>query len=191
MAAERALLEADTSRRRRAEVRRYLDAIGADKLLGKGDMLFLDNGAPAPVRGQGVWVKDEEIDAIIEHVRAQGEPEYDESICKVGAVVMADGGMSGSAQASAWVTDREFHEAVRAVIQYGRTGADFLRRKLGVGYNKATKYIEYLEDLGFLSESKGTKPREFLRSWQDWLDELKAAGVSWDEEDEIYHDPFA
>ncbi|MFW5830459.1 MAG: FtsK/SpoIIIE domain-containing protein, partial [Planctomycetota bacterium] len=168
-----------------------LDASGAENLLGKGDMLYLPPGVSNLIRGQGVWVKDHEIDAIIDHVASQGDPEYDDNIFAIGAAALAGGGDSGSAAGSAWLSDRKFHESVQAMFRYNRTGADFLRRKMAIGYNKATSYIEWLEDLGFLSESKGTKPREFLRSWQDWLDELKAAGVSWDEEDEIYHDPFA
>ena len=168
-----------------------LDSGGAENLLGKGDMLFLDNGAPAPVRGQGVWVKDEEIDAIIEHVKTQGEPQYDDSICKVGAVVMSGGGASGHDQADGWMTDQEFHQSVRSVIQYGRTGADFLRRKMGIGYNKATGFIETMEELGIVGAAQGTKPRELLYSWDDWIDILKGSGVELPEDDETYINPHA
>jgi S-DNA-T family DNA segregation ATPase FtsK/SpoIIIE len=168
-----------------------LDASGAENLLGKGDMLFLPPGLSTLTRGQGVWVKDHEIEAIIEHVKEQGTAVYDENIFKIGAAAMDGGGNGGQGQSSAWQGDRKFHEAVQAMYRYNRTGADFLRRKMAIGYNKATQYIEWLEDLGFLSEGKGTKAREFLKSWQDWLDELKAHGVSWEEDDEVYHDPFA
>ena len=168
-----------------------LDAAGAENLLGKGDMLYLPPGLSNLIRGQGVWVKDHEIDAIIQHVSEQGNPQYEDNIFAIGAAAMAGGDDTGSGAGSAWLTDRKFHESVQAMYRYNRTGADFLRRKMGIGYNKATNYIEWLEDLGFVSESKGTKPREFLKSWQDWLDELKANDISWDEDDDIYHDPFA
>ena len=168
-----------------------LDAAGAENLLGRGDMLYLPPGSSALVRGQGVWVKDNEIDAIIEHARSQGDPQYDETITKPTAVAMSGGGSSGDDKASAWLTDRQFHEAIWSMYKYNKTGADFLRRKLGIGYNKATSFVETLEDLGFLGPSKGTRGREFLKSWDDWLDELRANDLHWEEDDEIYTSPFA
>ncbi|MFW5858397.1 MAG: DNA translocase FtsK [Planctomycetota bacterium] len=168
-----------------------LDSGGAENLLGRGDMLFLPPGSSNLIRGQGVWVKDHEIDAIVDHARSQGEPEYDESICKIHAVSMAGGGGSGDEKASAWLTDRQFHEAVWSMFRYNKTGADFLRRKLGVGYNKATQYVELMEDLGILGPAKGTKAREFLKGWEDWLDELTNGGLTWDEDDEIYTNPVS
>ncbi len=168
-----------------------LDCAGAENLLGKGDMLYLPPGTSSPVRGQGVWVKDHEIDAIIDHAREQGDPDYDDAIFTIGASAMQGGGNSGSDSASGWVSERQFHQAVYEMFRANRSGADFLRRRLGVGYNKATSFVEWMEDLGFLSEAKGTRPREFLKSWQDWIDLLKENDVSWEEEDEIYTDPFA
>ena len=68
-------------------------------------------------------------------------------------------------------------------------GADFFRRKCNIGYNKATAYVEQLEDLGFLGPQKGTASREILKSWDDWIELLKAQGLQWTEEDDIYHSP--
>ncbi|MDA3962278.1 MAG: DNA translocase FtsK 4TM domain-containing protein [Planctomycetota bacterium] len=168
-----------------------LDAGGAENMLGRGDMLYMPPGSSSLVRGQGVWVKDEEIDGIIEHARSQGEPEYDESIFQVGAAALAAEGNGGTGgDAGNWLADRQFHEAVWTMYRSNKTGADFLRRRLNVGYNKATKYVEWMEDLGFLSPAKGSKPRDFLRSWDDWIDELKIAGMSWEEDDEIYINPL-
>jgi S-DNA-T family DNA segregation ATPase FtsK/SpoIIIE len=166
-----------------------LDVSGAENLLGKGDMLFLQPGTSAPVRGQGVWLKDSEINAIIEHAKAQGTPTYDEEVLKVGAVQMEGGGGSGSMGGSDWISDRQFHEAVQSMYRYNRSGADFFRRKLNIGYNKATAYVEQLEDLGFIGPQKGTAAREIIKSWDDWIEQLKGNGVSWDEEDELYHNP--
>jgi hypothetical protein len=75
------------------------------------------------------------------------------------------------------------------MYRYNRTGADFFRRKCNVGYNKATAFVEQLEDLGFVSPAKGTAPREILRSWDDWIDLLKEQGATWEEGDEIYRNP--
>ena len=167
-----------------------LDVSGAENLLGKGDLLFLQPGTSAPIRGQGVWLKDSEISAIIEHAKAQGRPTYNEDVLKVGAVQMEGGGGSGSSKGSEWLGDRQFHEAVQAMYRHNRSGADFFRRKLNIGYNKATAYVEQLEDLGFLGPQKGTSPREIIRTWDDWIEQLKGNGVTWDEEDELYHNPL-
>ena len=142
-----------------------LDVSGAENLLGKGDMLFLQPGTSAPVRGQGVWLKDSEINAIIEHAKAHGTPTYDDEVLKVGAVQMEGGGGSGSMGGSDWISDRQFHEAVQSMYRYNRSGADFFRRKLTIGYSKATAYVEQLEGLGFLGQQKGTSVRESLKTW--------------------------
>ena len=168
-----------------------LDCGGAENLIGRGDMLYLAPGSSSPQRGQGVWVKDHEIDAIIDHVREQGEPEYNENIVNVGAIAMSGGGSGGQGGGHEWVNDRQFHEAVHMMYRHERSGADFLRRKLAIGYNKATTFVETMEDLGFLSAQNGTRPREFLQSWENWIDLLKENGVSWDEYDEIYMSPFS
>ncbi len=167
-----------------------LDVSGAENLLGKGDLLFLQPGTSAPIRGQGVWLKDAEISAIIEHAKTQGRPTYDDDVLKVGAVQMDGGGSSGSSKGSEWLGDRQFHEAVQAMYRHNRSGADFFRRKLNIGYNKATAYVEQLEDLGFLGPQKGTAPREIVRTWDEWIEQLKGNGVTWDEEDELYHNPL-
>ncbi len=167
-----------------------LDQGGAENLLGRGDMLYLPPGISSLMRGQGVWVKDAEINAIVDHACSQGEPEYDDSICKVAAVSMAGGGGSGDADASAWLQDRQFHEGVWAMFRYNKTGADFLRRKLNIGYNRATQYVEQMEDLGILGPARGTKPRELIKTWEDWLTDLRAGGLSWDEDDDIYVNPL-
>ena len=174
----------------RSNSRVVLDTSGAENLLGKGDMLFLQPGTSLPVRGQGVFLKDAEISAIVEHARAQGHPTYDESILKAGAVAVQGGKGSGEATSDAWRSDRKFHEAVQAMYRYDRTGADFFRRKMGIGYNKATEYVEQLDDLGFISPAAGSAPRKILKSWDDWIDLLKENGVAMPEDDDLYHPPF-
>jgi S-DNA-T family DNA segregation ATPase FtsK/SpoIIIE len=176
----------------RSNSRVVLDTSGAENLLGKGDMLILQPGTSLPTRGQGVFLKDAEINAIVEHARAQGRPDYDDSIAKAGAVAMQGGGKgSGEQSSDAWKTDRKFHEAVWSMYRYDKTGADFFRRKLGVGYNKATEYVETLEDLGFVSPAAGTASRKILKSWDDWIDLLRQNGVDMPEGDEFYQPPFA
>ncbi len=104
-----------------------LDVSGAEILLGKGDMLFLQPGTSAPVRGQGVWLKDSEINAIIEHAKAQGRPTYDDEVLKVGAVQMEGG--SGSS-GSDLISDKAiYHMAVQSMYCYNLSGADFFRHQ--------------------------------------------------------------
>jgi S-DNA-T family DNA segregation ATPase FtsK/SpoIIIE len=153
-----------------------LDVSGAENLLGKGDMLFLQPGTSAPVRGRGVWLKDSEINAIIEHAKAQGKPTYDDEVLKVGALQMDGGGGSGSSSGGDWISDRQFDEAVQSMYRYNRSGADFFRRKLSSGYNKATAHVEQLEDLVFLGPQKSTAPCEILKSWDEWIEQLKGHG---------------
>ncbi len=157
-----------------------LDVSGAENLLGRGDMLFLQPGTSQPIRGQGVWLKDSEISAVVEHAKKQGSPVYDDEVVNVGAVAMGEGGPgSGASEGGEWLKDRQFHDAVQAMYRYNRSGADFFRRKCNVGYNKATAYVEQLEDLGFLGPQKGTASREILKSWDDWIELLKAQGLQW------------
>ncbi|MDW8372176.1 MAG: DNA translocase FtsK [Planctomycetota bacterium] len=176
----------------RSNSRVVLDVSGAENLLGRGDFLLLQPGSSAPVRGQGVYLADAEIEAIVQHARAQGAPQYDESIARAGAAALAAGGAAGGERRSAaWKTDRKLHEAVWAMYKYDKTGADFFRRKLGVGYNKATEFVETLEELGFLSPANGTAPRKILKTWDEWIDLLRANGVELSEDVEYYRSPFA
>ncbi len=138
-----------------------------------------------------MFLKDAEINAIVEHARSQGVPTYDESIAHAGAVAVQGGKSSGEASSDEWKSDRKFHEAVQAMYRYDKTGADFFRRKMGIGYNKATEYVERLEDLGFLSPAAGSAARKLLKSWDDWIDLLKENGVAMPEDDDLYHPPFA
>jgi DNA segregation ATPase FtsK/SpoIIIE, S-DNA-T family len=133
--------------------RTIIDGSGAERLLGKGDMLFLENGSSKPVRLQGTFVSDEEIDDIINHVRKQREPDYifqqDELIKK------------------AQVTEEEdelFFEACEFVIDQGGASASSLQRRFRIGYNRAARLMEMMEKSGVISESRGSKPRDILIS---------------------------
>ncbi|WP_412103421.1 DNA translocase FtsK [Rossellomorea aquimaris] len=133
--------------------RTIIDGSGAERLLGKGDMLFLENGSSKPVRLQGTFVSDDEIDEIINHVREQREPDYifqqDELIKK------------------AQVTEEEdelFLEACEFVIDQGGASASSLQRRFRIGYNRAARLMEMMENSGVISESRGSKPRDVLIS---------------------------
>ncbi|MBC2249674.1 DNA translocase FtsK [Listeria sp. FSL L7-0123] len=131
--------------------RTILDASGAEKLLGKGDMLFLPSGASKPVRLQGTFVSDEEIDAVVAHVRSQGEAEYifEEKELLVKESVKEN-------------TDELFEEACDFVLSQNAASTSLLQRHFRIGYNRAARLMEALEDHQIVSGINGSKPRDVI-----------------------------
>jgi len=131
--------------------RTVIDISGAEKLLGKGDMLFLENGTSKPVRLQGTYVSDEEIDQVVAHVRRERKPEYlfeQEELLK--KVQMSE------------EEDELFYEACEFIIEQGGASTSSLQRNFKIGYNRAARLIDMMEKQGFISEARGTKPRDVL-----------------------------
>lgn len=141
--------------------RTILDMGGAEKLLGKGDMLFLPPGEPSPIRIQGSFVSDEEIERVVEFVRRSGEPKYDESMVNLekspdeekkeleGASKMDD-------------DDPLYNEIVEFAVRTGKISASLIQRKYRLGYNRAARIIDLLEERGIIGPQNGSKPREVL-----------------------------
>ncbi|MDN7246040.1 DNA translocase FtsK [Planococcus shenhongbingii] len=139
--------------------RTILDTQGAERLLGRGDMLYLGNGMSAPVRLQGTFVTDEEIEEVIAHVRKQGEPEYffkEEELIK----------RSDSPD----MQDDLFEEACRFIISQGSASTSLLQRKFHIGYNRAARLMDMIEQHGFISEQNGSKARAVLITEEDMAD---------------------
>lgn len=129
--------------------RTIIDTPGAERLLGKGDMLYLGNGQSSAVRLQGTFVTDEEIERIIEHVQNEAEPDY----------------LFGQDDLLANIVDEEetdplFIEACRFIVEQGSASTSLLQRNFSIGYNRAAKLMDRMEKLGFISEQRGTKARE-------------------------------
>ncbi|MFH1791601.1 MAG: DNA translocase FtsK, partial [Candidatus Omnitrophota bacterium] len=137
----------------KVDSRTVLDRNGAEKLLGKGDMLFIEPGNDKPVRAQGSLVFDEEIDRITTFIKNQREPEYEEAIAKTPR--KAGGG-------GRFQKDEIYEEAVRIVLQTRQASVSLLQRKLGVGYTKAAHLIDMMEDDGIVGPYQGSKPRDVL-----------------------------
>jgi S-DNA-T family DNA segregation ATPase FtsK/SpoIIIE len=136
-----------------------LDTQGAEKLLGKGDMLYLPPEQAKPVRIQGAFVNDKEVTALVEFLKNQGgTTQYTEEVttmAKAGTVAVP--GMAGG------ITDDLFKEAVKVVCQYDRASASLLQRRLSIGYARAARIVDQLEATGVISVSDGSsKPREVL-----------------------------
>lgn len=129
--------------------RTIIDMSGAEKLLGRGDMLFLENGTSKPVRIQGTFVSDDEIDRVVSHVRSQGEPDYmfqEEELLKKAQVEEEE--------------DELFYEACEFVVEHGGASTSLLQRRFKIGYNRAARLIDMMEFHGYISESRGSKPRD-------------------------------
>jgi len=142
-----------------------LDTQGAEKLLGRGDMLYLPPEQAKPIRIQGSFVSDKEINALVAFLKNQGvTPQYTEEVTTMTrAGVAAVPGVGGE-------MDPLFTEAVREVCQYDRASASLLQRRLSIGYARAARIIDQLEAAGVVSPAEGSKPREVLiRNAEEFL----------------------
>ncbi len=138
--------------------RTILDMVGAEKLLGKGDMLFLPQGENTPIRIQGTFISDEEIKAVVDYTISQQKARYDETIL-----------MSEEEKGGTTMTDNKddyeeplYNEIVEFVVTQGKASASLLQRRFRLGYNRAARCIDLLEERGIIGPSNGSKPREVL-----------------------------
>ena len=136
----------------KVDSRTVLDMNGADKLLGKGDMLFIEPGASKPVRAQGSLVSDEEIERIVKFISQQRQPEYNIDILKE----------QKKAKFKTFEKDEVYEEAVKLVFQTKQASVSMLQRRLGLGYTRAARLIDMMEDEGIVGPYAGSKPREIL-----------------------------
>lgn len=137
--------------------RTILDQIGAEKLLGRGDMLYLSSDLTQPRRVQGVFVNDKEITGVSEFLKREGEASYDESILSFKAV-----GVRGLGGGNGEIDDNLFDDAKACVIQTGKASASLLQRRLRVGYARAARLLDLLEENGIIGPPDGAKPRDVL-----------------------------
>lgn len=142
--------------------RTILDSSGAEKLLGKGDMLFYPVGEAKPVRIQGAFITEEEVEKVTDFIKNNGEAsecaEYSEEILN-----HIENGATDEENSNG-ETDELFEEAVRMVVESGQASASFLQRRLRIGYNRAARIMEELEEKRIISERDGSKPRQILKS---------------------------
>lgn len=137
--------------------RTILDTAGAEKLLGKGDMLYLPMGENTPIRVQGCFITDDEISRVIEHVCGQQSAVYDDSLNK--AVEEEHNPVSGDKEN---YDDPLYNEIVEFAIETGKVSASLLQRRFRLGYNRAARIVDLLEDRGIIGHANGSKPREVL-----------------------------
>ena len=143
--------------------RTILDQIGAEKLLGKGDMLFLPIGMNSPTRIQGSFINDDEINRIIDFTVDQQKAQYDDSLMNLEAVDSSSSS-SGLVDTDGSVDDDDplYNDIVQFVIQTQKASASLLQRKFKLGYNRAARIVDLLEERGIIGPQNGSKPREVL-----------------------------
>jgi S-DNA-T family DNA segregation ATPase FtsK/SpoIIIE len=152
--------------------RTILDASGAEKLLGHGDMLYSPIGASKPIRVQGCFISDDEVEELCDFVKNQGESQYDETIAQeIEAKAVQDKKSSPfEDDGDGEQLDALFDKAVDVVLETGTASTSFLQRKLSVGYARGAKIIDQLQEKGIIGPANGSKPREILISRQQWLE---------------------
>ena len=154
--------------------RTILDMVGAEKLLGKGDMLFYPAGSPKPTRVQGAFVSDKEVEKIVDFIKSNGEVTYNEDIIEQ----IENSGKSDkerdleSEQTDDDGADPFLNEAIETVIETRQASTSFIQRRFKVGYARAGRIIDQMEERGVISGYQGSKPREVLMSKERWQ-ELK------------------
>ena len=147
--------------------RTILDVVGAEKLLGQGDMLMKTAQMGKPKRIQGAWVTDDEVNKITDHLRMQSAPQYNDEIVAQPVQLGGKGGVvmdfdSGS-------SDDMYKDALRVVIESKKASASLLQRRLRVGYARAARLIEEMEEQGVIGPADGARPRDVLVASMDEL----------------------
>lgn len=163
-----------------------LDTIGAEKLCGRGDMLFAPVGAPKPARVQGAFVSDDEVEAVVEFAKSNNAPviydqEFEASIdnatSSIGnngdgiAISQGSGSSGGSGD-----EDSKFWDAVELAIDAGKISTSLLQRRIEVGYGRAAKIIDRMEEMGFVSAPDGNKPRKILITREEYEEKRNSLG---------------
>ncbi len=137
----------------KVDSRTVLDINGADKLVGKGDMLFMKPGDPKPTRGQSTWVSDDEITATVEFIKKQQGPQY---------LAEIESATEGKTTIRQMEKDEIYDEAVQVVLETRQASVSVLQRKLRLGYGRAARIIDMMEQEGLVGPYQGSKPRDIL-----------------------------
>ena len=152
----------------KVDSRTILDQNGADKLLGSGDMLFLQPGTSKLIRAQGTYVSDDEIRRVVEFTKAQLRPDFSKEL-----VQMQEGGVEFEGS-----KDPLYEDAVRIVLESQRGSVSLLQRKLEIGYSRAARLIDFMAEEGLVGTYKGSQAREVLLTLEEWEERLASKGES-------------
>jgi S-DNA-T family DNA segregation ATPase FtsK/SpoIIIE len=153
----------------RVDSRTILDVMGAEHLLGRGDMLFLPPGSSRLTRLHGAFVTESEINRVVDFWKRQASPEYDQSYL---IAPPAEEESTGEGEVSSGEQDPMYEEAVRLVLQMGKASTSTLQRHLRLGYGRAARILDTMQRDGIIGPPDGSKPREVLKR-PDWLREVE------------------
>lgn len=151
--------------------RTILDSAGAEKLLGRGDMLYAPIGASKPIRVQGCFISDEEVEDLCNYIKRQGDSQYSDEIQKeIDEKAVHDKKSPFESDGEGEQLDALFDKAVDIVLESGTASTSFLQRKLSVGYARGAKIMDQLQEKGIIGPQDGAKKREILINRQQWLE---------------------
>lgn len=150
--------------------RTILDGGGAEKLLGMGDMLFLPLGASKPVRVQGTYVKDEEIQSVIEYIKRDFVAEYNQEMIENMERMAVREKDSAYSEGAADAKDEMLTKAIEVVVEAGQASTSLLQRRLKLGYARAARIMDEMESMGIVGRYEGSKPRQVLITKNQWLE---------------------
>ena len=160
--------------------RTILDFSGAEKLIGRGDMLFLPVGAPKPMRVQGCYASDEEIEGVTNYIKksssAQYNAEIEEKIKRIAAEEITQGKKGDDRGGDDIEIDSKMEDAIKCVIEAGQASTSLLQRRLKVGYARAGRMIDDMEQMGVVGPHQGSKPRDVLMTYNEWLEHRNIMG---------------
>ena len=140
--------------------RTILDQMGAEALLGMGDMLYMPSGTGYPIRVHGAFGSDEEVHRVVDYLKSQGDPDYIEGVLEGGTVDGEDGGLGeGGSDAE---KDPLYDQAVEVVLKNRKASISLVQRHLKIGYNRAARLVEEMEKVGLVSAMSGSGQREIL-----------------------------
>lgn len=150
--------------------RTILDGSGAEKLLGKGDMLYYPVGESKPLRVQGCFISEEEVEQVVTFIKSeQGDINYEEDI--IDHINNASDSKSPEASENNNDVDELLNEVINVVVEYGQASTSFIQRKFRIGFNRASRIMDQLEERGIISEKDGSRPRQVLITRQQLLDD--------------------
>lgn len=159
--------------------RTIIDGAGAEKLLGKGDMLYAPVGMVKPLRVQGCWISDKEVERVVEFIKNSFILDYDQSVideidrqAELAAQKVEKGGKNRDDDEGGGVdaNDDKLDEAIEAVIEAGQASTSYLQRRLKLGYGRAARLIDTMEQLGVVGGFEGSKPRQVIMTKQEWYE---------------------
>jgi len=164
-----------------------IDTMGAEKLLGLGDMLYKITEMPRPIRLQGALITKDEVIKVNDFLRMQRPPQYDDEVVSIPVQLNGKGGIVNDINTGD-SDDEMFHDAVRVVIENRKASTSLLQRRLRIGYGRASRLIDEMEEQGIVGAADGSKPRDVLVTS---LSEVFSTGAVRTEEDEMLDENFS